>query len=119
MNLHYDKETGRANEVVEEYIANFYRKAIEKIVTHLSLELARYNNNDTIPKDVLDRTHQFIEKIRNDFTNNTLVYYFSNEYINLFDCKTIYKSFNESVGQLEDLYLYKTIYKKSDFHYCD
>ena len=119
MNLHYDKETGRANEVVEGYIVNSYKKALEEIVEHLSLELVRYNNNDTIPKDVFDRTHQFIEKIRNDFTNNTLVYYFSNKYINLFDCKAIYKSFNETIGQLEDIYLYKTIYKKSSYHYCD
>ena len=121
MNLHYNKETGRANEVVEGYIVNSYRKAIEKIIKHLSLELAphKYKMDDTIPKDVFDRTHKFIEEVRDDFINNTLMYDFSNGYINLFDCKAIYKSFNESIGQLEDIYLYKTIYKKSDYHYCD
>ena len=119
MNLHYDKETGRANEVIEEYIVNSYRKAIEKIVNYLSLELARYKMDDAIPNDVFDKAHGFIEEVRDDFINNTLMYNFSNGYINLFDCKQIYKSFNESIGQLEDIYLYKTIYKKSSYHYCD
>ena len=119
MNLHYDKATGRANEIVEKYIVNSYRKAIEKITTYLSLELARYKMDDTIPNDAFDKAHGFIEEVRDDFINNVLMYDFSNKYINLFDCKQIYKSFNESIGQLEDIYLYKTIYKKSDYHYCD
>ena len=34
----------------------------------------------------------------------------------MFDCEAIYKSFNESIAQLEDIYLYKTIYEKSSFH---
>lgn len=121
MDLHFNKTTGKANEIVEGYIVNSYRKALEKIIKHLSLELAQYKYklDDTIPKDVFDKMHQFIEEVRDDFINNTLMYYFSNEYINLFDCKTTYKSFNESIGQLEDIYLYKTIYKKSDYHYCD
>ena len=121
MNLHYDKETDKANEVVEGYIANSYRKAIERITTYLSLELARYKMDDAIPNDVFNKAHKFIGEVRNDFINNTLMYNFRDNYINLFDCKQIYKSFNESIGQLEDIYLYKTIYKKSSYHYyyCD
>ena len=117
MDLHFDKTTGKANEIIEGYIANSYKKAIGKITTYLSLELARYKMDDTIPNDVFDEAHKFIEEVRNDFVNNTLMYNFSDNYINLFDCKQIYKSFNESIGQLEDIYLYKTIYKKSSFHY--
>ena len=119
MNLHYDKETGMANEVIEGYIANSYRKAIGRIATYLSLELARYKMDDAIPNDVFDKAHKFIEEVRDDFINNTLMYDFSNKYINMFDYKQIYKSFNESIGQLEDIYLYKTFYKKSSYHYCD
>lgn len=121
MNLHYDKATGRANEIVEKDLASSYRKAIEKITNYLSLELFKYNRISTeeIPSDVFDKAHQFIEGVRDDFINNTLMYYFDNKYINLFDCKAIYKSFNEFIGQLEDIYLYKTIYKKSNYHYCD
>ena len=115
MDLHYDKETGMANEVIEGYIANSYRKAIGRIATYLS----RYKMDDAIPNDVFDKTHKFIEEVREDFINNTLMYDFSNKYINLLDCKQIYKSFNESIGQLEDIYLYKTFYKKSSYHYCD
>ena len=120
MDLHFDKETGKANEVVEKDLASNYRKAIEKITNYLSLELFKYNRTiREVPNDVFDKAHGFIEEVRDDFINNTLMYNFSNGYINLFDCKQIYKSFNESIGQLEDIYLYKTIYKKSSYHYCD
>ena len=120
MNLHYDKETGRANEIIEKELSNTYREALEKIVNYLSLEVFKYNRTiREVPNDVFDKAHQFIEEVRDDFINNVLMYDFSNKYINLFDCKAIYKSFNETIGQLEDIYLYKTIYKKSDFHYCD
>ncbi|MEE3325157.1 MAG: hypothetical protein VZR33_07480 [Methanosphaera sp.] len=119
MDLHYNKETGRANKVIERYIVNSYKKAIGRITTYLSLELARYKMDDAIPNDVFDKVHKFIEEVRDDFINNTLMYDFSNKYINLFDYKQIYKSFNESIGQLEDIYLYKTFYKKSSYHYCD
>ena len=116
MNLHYDKETGMANEVIEGYIANSYKKAIGRITTYLSLELAQYKMDDAIPNDVFDKAHKFIEEVRDDFINNTLMDDFSNKYINMFDYKQIYKSFNESIGQLEDIYLYRTIYRKSKFH---
>ena len=120
MNLHYNKETGRANEIIEKELSNTYREAIEKIVNYLSLEVFKYNRTiREVPNDVFDKAHQFIEEVRDDFINNVLMYDFSNKYINLFDYKVIYKSFNETIGQLEDIYLYKTIYKKSDFHYCD
>ena len=120
MNLHYDKETGRANEIIEKELSNTYREAIEKIVNYLSLEVFKYNRTiREVPNDVFDKAHQFIEEVRDDFINNVLMYDFSNKYINLFDCKAIYKSFNETIGQLEDIYLYKTIYKKSSYHYCD
>ena len=120
MNLHYDKETGRANEIIEKELSNTYRETIEKIVNYLSLEVFKYNRTiREVPNDVFDKAHQFIEEVRDDFINNVLMYDFSNEYINLFDCKAIYKSFNETIGQLEDIYLYKTIYKKSNYHYCD
>ena len=39
MNLHYDKETGRANEIIEKELSNTYRKSIKKIVNYLSLEV--------------------------------------------------------------------------------
>lgn len=120
MDLHFDKTTGKANEIIEKELSNTYREAIEKIVNYLSLELFKYNRTiREVPNDVFDKAHKFIEEVRDDFINNTLVYDFSNEYINLFDCKQIYKSFNESIGQLEDIYLYKTFYKKSSYHYCD
>ena len=120
MNLHYDKKTGRANEIIEKEVSNTYRETIEKIVNYLSLEVFKYNRTiREVPNDVFDKAHQFIEEVRDDFINNVLMYDFSNKYINLFDCKTIYKSFNEAIGQLEDIYLYKTIYKKSNYHYCD
>lgn len=120
MNLHYDKETGRANEIIEKELSNTYRESIEKIVNYLSLEVFKYNRTiREVPNDVFDKAHQFIEEVRDDFINNVLMYDFSNKYINLFDCKAIYKSFNETIGQLEDIYLYKTIYKKSSYHYCD
>ena len=62
MNLHYDKETGKANKVVEKYIANSYRKAIEKIVDFLSLELP-YSE---VPNSLFNEVHQFIDNIRNE-----------------------------------------------------
>ena len=118
MNLHFDKATGRANEIIEKELSDVYRKEIEKVTEYLSLELSKYNGTiREVPNDVFNEAHGFIKEVRDDFVNNTLMYYFSNEYINLSDCKKIYKSFNESIGQLEDIYLYKTIYKKSSFHY--
>ena len=118
MDLHFDKTTGKANEIIEKELSDVYRKAIEKVTEYLSLELSKYNRTiREVPNDVFNEAHGFIEEVRNDFINNTLMYDFSNEYINLSDCKQIYKSFNESIGQLEDIYLYKTFYKKSSFHY--
>ena len=120
MDLHFDKTTGKANEIIEKELSDVYRKAIEKVTEYLSLELSKYNRTiREVPNDVFNEAHGFIEEVRNDFINNTLMYDFSNEYINLSDCKQIYKSFNESIGQLEDIYLYKTFYKKSSYHYCD
>ena len=113
MNLHYDKETGKANKVVEKYLANSYRKAIEKIVDFLSLELP-YSR---IPNSVFNEVHQFIDNVGNKFVNDTLIYYFEQAYINVIDCRKILISFYETIAQLEDIYLYKTMYKKSSFHY--
>ena len=115
MDLHFDKTTGKANEIIEKELSNTYREAIEKIVSYLSLEL--FKTIREVPNDVFDKAHKFIEEVRDDFINNTLMDDFSNKYINMFDYKQIYKSFNESIGQLEDIYLYKTFYKKSSFHY--
>ena len=113
MDLHYNKETGRANKIIEGYIVNSYRKAIEKITNYLSLELF---SMEEIPSDVFDEAHKFIGRIRADFINNTLMYYCSHYYITSIDYKRIFESFNESIAQLEDIYLYKTIYEKSSFH---
>lgn len=113
MNLHYDEETGKANKVVEKYLANSYRKAIEKIVDFLSLELP-YSG---IPNSVFNEVHQFIDDVRNKFVDDTLIYYFEQAYINVIDCRKILISFYETIAQLEDIYLYKTMYKKSSFHY--
>ena len=113
MNLHYDEETGKANKVVEKYLANSYRKAIEKIVDFLSLELP-YSG---IPNSVFNEVHQFIDDVRNKFVNDTLIYYFEQAYINVIDCRKILISFYETIAQLEDIYLYKTMYKKSSFHH--
>ena len=112
MDLHYDRETGRANEVIEGYIVNSYRQAIEKITNYLSLELF---SMEEIPSDVFDEAHKFIGRIRADFINK-LMYYCSHYYITSIDYKRILKSFNESIAQLEDIYLYRTIYEKSSFH---
>ena len=118
MDLHYDKKTGRANEVVEKDLASAYRQAIEKITNYLSLELSKYNriNMEEVPNDVCYQAHQFIDNIRSHFIYDTLTYYIEQCYITLTDFKKIYKSFNETIAQLEDIYLYKTIYKKSSFH---
>ena len=113
MNLHYDEKTGKANKVVERYLANSYRKAIEKIVDFLSLELP-YSE---IPNSLFNEVHQFIDDVRNKFVNDTLIYYFEQAYINVIDCRKILISFYETIAQLEDIYLYKTMYKKSSFHY--
>ena len=113
MDLHFDKTTGKANEVVEKDLASYYREAVEKITNYLSLELFGMKE---IPSDVFDEAHKFIGDIRADFINNTLMYYCSHYYITSIDYKRIFESFNESIAQLEDIYLYKTIYEKSSFH---
>ena len=113
MDLHYNKETGRANKIIEGYIVNSYRKAIEKIVDFLSLELP-YSE---VPNSLFNEVHQFIDNIRNEFVNDTLIYYFEQAYINVIDCRKILISFYETIAQLEDIYLYKTMYIKSSFHH--
>ena len=115
MNLHYDKATGRANEIVEGYLTNSYRKAIEEITNYLSLELPYFPAKE-IPNDLFIETHEFIDDVRANFIDNTLMYYLEQSYITSADYRRILKSFNETIGQLEDIYLYKTIYKKSKFH---
>ena len=118
MNLHYDKTTGKANEDVEKGFAYLYREAIEKIVNYLSLELSKYNRISTeeIPSDVCDKAHEYIEKVRGHFINDTLMYCLKQGYITTSDCRSIFESFYETIAQLEDIYLYKTIYRKSNFH---
>lgn len=118
MNLHFDKETGRANEVVEKALTNIYRGAIEEIVNYLSLELFKYTriSMEEVPSNICDEAHQFIDNIRSDFIDNTLMYHLEQGYITASDCRSIFKSFYETIAQLEDIYLYKTIYKKSKFH---
>ncbi len=118
MDLHYDKKTGRANEVIEKGLASDYRESIEKIIKYLSLELFKYNriSLEEVPSDVCDKAHEFIDNIRSHFIYDTLEYYLEKSYITSIDCKKIFKAFNETIGQLEDVYLYKTIYKKSVFH---
>ena len=118
MDLHYNKKTGRANEVVEKDLASAYRQAIEKITNYLSLELSKYNriSMEEVPNDACYQAHQFIDNIRSHFIYDTLTYYIEQCYITLTDFKKIYKSFNETIAQLEDIYLYKTIYEKSSFH---
>ena len=112
MDLHFDKTTGKANEVVEKDLASDYREAIEKVISYLSLELFGMKE---IPSDVFDEAHKFIGDIRADFINK-LMYYYSHYYITSIDYNRILESFNESIAQLEDIYLYKTIYEKSSFH---
>ena len=114
MDLHYG-ETGRANEFVEKGLVNAYRQAIEKITNYLSLELFSMEKEE-IPSDVFDKAHKFIDDIRADFINR-LIYYYGHYYITSIDYKKIFKAFNETIAQLEDIYLYKTIYKKSSFHF--
>lgn len=113
MDLHYDRTTGKVNEFVEKGLVNAYRQAIEKITNYLSLEL--FSMEEEIPSDVFDKAHEFIGDIRADFISR-LRYYYSHYYITSIDFKKILKSFNESIAQLEDIYLYRTIYKKSSFH---
>ena len=118
MDLHFDKTTGKANEVVEKGLANVYRQSIDKIVIYLSLELFKYNriSMEEIPSDVCDKVHEHIEEVRGHFIDDTLMYYLKQGYITTSDCRSIFKSFYETIAQLEDVYLYKTIYKKSKFH---
>ena len=119
MDLHFNKETGRANEVIEKDLASAYREAIEKITSYLSLELFKYNriSMEEIPSDVFDKAHQFIDNARSHFIDDTLMYYYyDNSYITSTDYESIFKSFYETIAQLEDIYLYKTIYKRSKFH---
>ena len=113
MNLHYDEKTGKANKTVERYLVNDYRKTIEKIVDFLSLEVP-YSK---ISNDLFNEVHQFIDNVRKEFVDDTLIYYFEQAYINVTDCRKILISFYETIAQLEDIYLYKTIYKKSSFHF--
>ena len=112
MDLHFNKTTGKANEIVEKDLASDYRESIEKITNYLSLELFGMKE---IPSDVFDEVHKFIGDIRADFINK-LMYYYSHYYITSIDYNRILESFNESIAQLEDIYLYKTIYEKSSFH---
>ena len=115
MDLHFDKTTGKANEVIEKELSNTYREAIEKIVSYLSLEL--FKTIKEVPNDVFDKAHQFIDNVRYDFIDNTLEYYFEQSYINVVDYRKIFILFYETIAQLEDIYLYKTMYKKSSFHH--
>ena len=118
MDLHFNKTTGKANEVIEKELSNTYREAIEKIVNYLSLELFKYNRTiREVPNDVFDKAHQFIDNVRYDFIDNTLEYYFEQSYINVVDYRKIFILFYEAIAQLEDIYLYKTMYKKSSFHH--
>ena len=115
MDLHFDKTTGKPNEVVEKDLAGDYRESIEKIVSYLSLEL--FKTIREVPNDVFDKAHQFIDNVRYDFIDNTLEYYFEQSYINVVDYRKIFILFYETIAQLEDIYLYKTMYKKSSFHH--
>ena len=118
MDLHFDKETGKVNEDVEKGLSHLYREAIEKIVNYLSLELFKYNRISTeeIPSDVCDKAHEHIKEVRDHFIDDTLMYSLKRGYITTSDCRSIFKSFYETIAQLEDIYLYKSIYRKSKFH---
>lgn len=120
MDMKFDKVTGKANEIVEKDLASAYRNAIEKVTTYLSLELFKYNRiaNKEIPNDVFDDADDYIDSVRADFIDKHLSYYLKQDYINPTDYRKIYKSFYETIAQLEDIYLYKTFYRKSRFH-CD
>ena len=111
MNLHYDKKTGRANEVVEKELSNSYRIAIEKVAEYLLLELFKYNriSMEEVPNDVFNKAHKFIGNIRADFINNTLMYYYSHYYITSVDYKRIFKSFNESIAQAVNPLCYNNV----------
>ena len=118
MDLHFDKTTGKANEVVEKDLASDYREAIEKVISYLSLELFEYNRISAkeIPSYVFNEAHEFIESVRIHFIDGILRYYLEQNYITTSDCSNIFKSFYETIAQLEDVYLYRTIYRKSKFH---
>ena len=118
MDLHFDKETGKANEVVEKGLVNVYRQAIDELTGYLSLELFKYNrlSMEEIPNDICNKAHEHIEEVRNHFIDDTLMYYLEQGYITASDCRSIFKSFYETIAQLEDVYLYKSIYRKSKFH---
>lgn len=118
MDMTYDKKTGKANDIVEKDLASDYREAIEKITNYLSLELFKYNRISTegIPSDVFNKTHEFIESVKTHFIDCILMYYLEQSYITASDCRRIFKSFYETIAQLEDVFLYKTIYRKSKFH---
>ena len=118
MDLHFDKETGKANEVVEKGLVNVYRQAIDELTGYLSLELFKYNrlSMEEIPNDICNKAHEHIEEVRNHFIDDTLIYYLEQGYITASDCRSIFKSFYETIAQLEDIYLYKSIYRKSKFH---
>ena len=89
MDLHYNKITGKVNEVIKKDLASSYRKAIEKVTEYLSLELSKYNriSIEEIPSDVFDKTHEFIENVRSNFIDDTLAYYIEQCYITLTDFK--------------------------------
>lgn len=118
MNLHFNKETGKANEIVEKGLVNVYRQAIDELVGYLSLELFKYNriSMEEIPSEIFDKAHKHIEEVRGHFIDDTLMYYLKQGYITTSDCRSIFKSFYETIAQLEDVFLYKTIYRKSKFH---
>ena len=118
MDLHFDKTTGRANEVVEKGLTNAYRQAIDELVGYLSSELFKYNrlSMEEIPSDICDKAHEHIDDVRRHFIDDTLKYYLEQGYITTSDCSNIFRSFYETIAQLEDVYLYKTIYRKSKFH---
>ena len=118
MDLHFDKTTGKANEVIEKGLVNVYKQAIDELVGYLSLELFKYNrlSMEEIPSDICNKAHEHIEEVRNHFIDDTLMYYLKQNYITTSDCRSIFKSFYETIAQLEDIYLYKTIYRKSKFH---
>lgn len=120
MDMRFDKTTGKANIVIEKDLASAYREAIEKIMSYLSLELFKYNriSSQEIPKDVSDKALDYVRSVKDDFIDR-LVYYHKQKYINFIDYKKIYRSFHETIAQLEDIYIYKTIYRRSSDHCGD
>lgn len=119
MKMTYDKKTGTPNEVVLKDLSCAFREAIGRISQYLDLELIRYNKDSlkAIPDDVFDDAHEYIDKQRKEFFNH-VDYYTKQRYINSIDARKTYKAFYETIATLEDVYLYKTIYRKSSFH-CD